>query len=107
MVQTWPPHQTQRDYSGRGRFNGKLIRRWLMQRARRIFCCRRMIRCCIESRMFLGKIQIFPIKSLDGVLVGQAQTTVGGILENDRTIGCGLNAAPIWRKFLLRHEKEN
>jgi uncharacterized protein YcbX len=34
--------------------------------------------------MHLGKIQIFPIKSLDGVLVEQANITEGGILENDR-----------------------
>jgi hypothetical protein len=32
----------------------------------------------------LGRIQIFPIKSLDGVLVEQARITPGGILENDR-----------------------
>ena len=34
--------------------------------------------------MHLGKIQIFPIKSLDGLLVGQTQITAGGILSNDR-----------------------
>jgi uncharacterized protein YcbX len=34
--------------------------------------------------MHLGKIQIFPIKSLDGTPVKQAQITAGGILENDR-----------------------
>ena len=34
--------------------------------------------------MRLGKIQIFPIKSLDGVFVEQAQINPGGILENDR-----------------------
>ena len=34
--------------------------------------------------MRLGQIQIFPIKSLDGVLVEHAQITSGGILENDR-----------------------
>jgi MOSC domain-containing protein len=50
----------------------------------RIFYCRRIIRCCIESPVHLGKIQIFPIKSLDAVLVQQAQITKGGILENDR-----------------------
>jgi hypothetical protein len=32
----------------------------------------------------LGKIQIFPIKSLDGMPVGQTQITSGGILANDR-----------------------
>jgi uncharacterized protein YcbX len=32
----------------------------------------------------LGKILIFPIKSLDGLLVEQAGITPGGILENDR-----------------------
>ena len=34
--------------------------------------------------MHLGKIQIFPIKSLDGLLVEQSQITSGGILANDR-----------------------
>jgi MOSC domain-containing protein len=34
--------------------------------------------------MRLGKIQIYPIKSLDGVSVEQAQITSGGILEHDR-----------------------
>jgi uncharacterized protein YcbX len=34
--------------------------------------------------MRLGKIQIFPIKSLDGVAVEQAQITSGGILAHDR-----------------------
>ena len=34
--------------------------------------------------MRLGKIRIFPIKSLDGLLVEQARVTPGGILENDR-----------------------
>ena len=34
--------------------------------------------------MRLGKIHIFPIKSLDGVSVDQVQITSGGILENDR-----------------------
>jgi MOSC domain-containing protein len=32
----------------------------------------------------LGKIQIFPIKSLDGMFVGEVRVTSGGILENDR-----------------------
>jgi hypothetical protein len=32
----------------------------------------------------LGQIQIFPIKSLDGLLVEQTQVTSGGILANDR-----------------------
>jgi uncharacterized protein len=32
----------------------------------------------------LGKIQIFPIKSLDGLRVEQTQITSGGILANDR-----------------------
>jgi uncharacterized protein YcbX len=32
----------------------------------------------------LGKIQIFPIKSLDGVPLRQTQVTSGGILANDR-----------------------
>jgi uncharacterized protein YcbX len=35
--------------------------------------------------MQLGNIQVFPIKSLDGVFVEQAQITAGGILENDRS----------------------
>ena len=34
--------------------------------------------------MRVGRISIFPIKSLDGVLVESARLTVGGILENDR-----------------------
>jgi MOSC domain-containing protein len=34
--------------------------------------------------MHLGRIQIFPIKSLDGTLIEQARVTSGGILENDR-----------------------
>jgi len=32
----------------------------------------------------LDKIQIFPIKSLDGVCLNEARLTEGGILENDR-----------------------
>ena len=35
--------------------------------------------------MHLGQIQIFPIKSLDGLLVGQTQITSGGILAHDRS----------------------
>lgn len=34
--------------------------------------------------MHVGRISIFPIKSLDGVLVESARFTAGGILENDR-----------------------
>ena len=34
--------------------------------------------------MQLGRIIIFPIKSLDGFLVESARFTGGGILENDR-----------------------
>jgi len=34
--------------------------------------------------MHLGGIQIFPIKSLDGLSVEQSQITAGGILANDR-----------------------
>ncbi|HEV2455075.1 MAG TPA: MOSC N-terminal beta barrel domain-containing protein, partial [Verrucomicrobiae bacterium] len=34
--------------------------------------------------MQLGRIIIFPIKSLDGHLVESARFTAGGILENDR-----------------------
>jgi uncharacterized protein YcbX len=34
--------------------------------------------------MHLGRIEVFPIKSLDGVAVEQARITPGGILENDR-----------------------
>jgi uncharacterized protein YcbX len=33
----------------------------------------------------LDRIQIFPVKSLDGLLVGQTQITAGGILANDRS----------------------
>lgn len=34
--------------------------------------------------MHLGRIDIFPIKSLDGMAVEEAGITAGGILENDR-----------------------
>ncbi|HEX4119136.1 MAG TPA: MOSC N-terminal beta barrel domain-containing protein [Verrucomicrobiae bacterium] len=34
--------------------------------------------------MHLARIEIFPIKSLDGVALHQARITSGGILENDR-----------------------
>jgi uncharacterized protein YcbX len=34
--------------------------------------------------MRLGKIQIYPIKSLDGVSLAEVPLTAGGILENDR-----------------------
>ncbi len=34
--------------------------------------------------MQLRRIEIFPIKSLDGIAVGEARITSGGILENDR-----------------------
>jgi uncharacterized protein len=34
--------------------------------------------------MFLGYIQIFPIKALDGMVVQEAGITSGGFLENDR-----------------------
>src|SRR5882724_8831176 len=34
--------------------------------------------------MHLGRIAIFPIKSLDGVAVEEVRITPGGILENDR-----------------------
>ena len=34
--------------------------------------------------MHLGRIVIFPIKSLDGMVVDEAAITPGGILENDR-----------------------
>jgi hypothetical protein len=34
--------------------------------------------------MQLSRIQIFPIKSLDGVTLDQSRVTSGGILENDR-----------------------
>jgi uncharacterized protein YcbX len=36
------------------------------------------------DRLHLGRIEIFPIKSLDGVLVAESALTSGGILENDR-----------------------
>jgi hypothetical protein len=36
------------------------------------------------GQMHLGKILIFPIKSLDGVSVAEARLTSGGILEHDR-----------------------
>ena len=34
--------------------------------------------------MRLGKIQVYPIKSLDGTFRERVQVTPGGILENDR-----------------------
>src|SRR3974377_1797860 len=34
--------------------------------------------------MHVCRIDIFPIKSLDGVSIGEARITAGGILENDR-----------------------
>ena len=34
--------------------------------------------------MFLSRITIFPIKSLDGVTLNEAAITAGGILEHDR-----------------------
>jgi uncharacterized protein YcbX len=40
--------------------------------------------CCIEVPVQLGKIFIFPIKSLDAMPVAQARITAGGILQNDR-----------------------
>lgn len=48
--------------------------------------CRPADGCGIEftSLMQLGRITIFPIKSLDGVPVQTARITRGGILENDR-----------------------
>lgn len=49
-----------------------------------IFHCPPIPRCCIKCRVHLGRIQIFPIKSLDGVSLTQATVTLGGILENDR-----------------------
>ena len=38
----------------------------------------------MSSAMHLGRILIFPIKSLDGLEVDAARITAGGILENDR-----------------------
>jgi uncharacterized protein YcbX len=35
-------------------------------------------------RVHLGRIVVFPIKSLDGVIVEEARITSGGILEHDR-----------------------
>src|SRR5580692_1426629 len=49
-------------------------------RGYRIFCCRNVICCCIKGRVYVGKIRIFPIKSLDGLFVEQTQITSGGIL---------------------------
>jgi uncharacterized protein len=37
-----------------------------------------------KGLVYLNRILIFPIKSLDGVEVDEAQITTGGILENDR-----------------------
>jgi hypothetical protein len=38
----------------------------------------------IKGGMHLGRMVIFPIKSLDGIAVEEAAITAGGILENDR-----------------------
>src|SRR5882762_2408307 len=38
----------------------------------------------MKEPMHLGRISIFPIKSLDGLEVDEATITAGGILENDR-----------------------
>src|SRR3974390_1390810 len=48
--------------------------------------CRLADACGIEFTflMQLGRITIFPIKSLDGVPIETARITRGGILENDR-----------------------
>ena len=48
------------------------------------FCCRAGICSCIQSPVRLEKIQIYPIKSLDGVCLEEVRLTAGGILENDR-----------------------
>jgi len=48
------------------------------------FYCRATIWCCIEWQVHLDQIQIYPIKSLDGLLVGQTHITAGGILAHDR-----------------------
>lgn len=38
----------------------------------------------VEGLVILGRIMIYPIKSLDGVAVNEARVTQGGILEFDR-----------------------
>jgi uncharacterized protein YcbX len=43
-----------------------------------------MTASCIQNAVRLDKIQIFPIKSLDGVCLKEAAMTAGGILEHDR-----------------------
>jgi uncharacterized protein YcbX len=48
------------------------------------FYCRRPIRSCIQNAVRLDQIQIFPIKSLDGVCLDEVRITAGGILEHDR-----------------------
>jgi len=48
------------------------------------FYCRRPIRSCIQNAVRLDKIQIFPIKSLDGACLDEVRITAGGILEHDR-----------------------
>ena len=45
---------------------------------------RRQPRCNKNLSMVLGRILIFPIKSLDGIEVPESTITPGGILENDR-----------------------
>jgi uncharacterized protein YcbX len=42
------------------------------------------MRSCIQTVVRLEKIQIFPIKSLDGARLDEVRITGGGILENDR-----------------------
>lgn len=43
-----------------------------------------MTSSCIQSAVRLDKIQIFPIKSLDGICLSESALTAGGILEHDR-----------------------
>jgi uncharacterized protein YcbX len=45
---------------------------------------RRLEALCIQVPVTLGKIFIFPIKSLDAMPLAEARITAGGILENDR-----------------------
>src|ERR1700677_4537665 len=63
-----------------------------------------------EVGPFLGRILIYPIKSLDGVSVKEARMTPGGILEFDRIhamvdeTGAYVNAKRMARVQLLRTE---
>jgi len=72
--------------------------------------CRSRASFDMSPRMYVGRIVIFPIKSLDGVEVDQVTITTGGILENDRAYaifdekGCVVNGKRTVRIHQLRCE---